>query len=376
MQKKSINLCMIVKDEAHIIERCLDSVKPLIDKVVVVDTGSSDNTIKVINDWMKKENIDGKVSKEPWENFAHNRTVALEKAREMGCDYSLMIDADEVLNFNKNFNPVNFKCSLNKDYYLIPTKTNNAFYYRPTLTSNKKDFKYKAPVHEYLEAPPEASYTEVNSETEFWNTPIQDSSRNKDPQKFQKDAKLLEDALVTEQDAFLCSRYTFYLANSYRDAENPYFALDRYLERAEMGFWGEERYMSYFKAAQLKEQLGHSEDSIISTFLKAQEHNPDRAEALHGVVKYCRTHSRNHLAYVLGKEGISKTFNDNFLFAEMWVYDYAMVDEFAIAAYWAGHYRESYDSCQELLKNPKFPKEQLARLHQNISFAKDNLNLK
>ena len=367
---------MIVKDEAHIIERCLHSVKSLIDKVLIVDTGSSDNTIEVINNFLKKENIEGEVFEEPWKNFAHNRSLALEKSRRMGCDYALMIDADEILNFNKNFNVVNFKCSLNKDYYLVPTKTANAFYYRPTLTSNKRDFTYKAPVHEYLEAPPGSSSTEINHETEFWNTPIQDSSRNKDPRKFQKDAKLLEEALATEKDEFLRARYTFYLANSYRDAENPYFALERYLERAEMGFWDEERYMSYFKAGQLKEQLNHSEESIISTFLKAQECNPERAEGLYGAVKYCRTHDRNQLGYILGKEGIKKTFNDNFLFAELWIYNYAMMDEFAIAAYWAGHYRESYDICQKLVKNPKFPKDQLPRLHQNISFAKDKLNLK
>ena len=367
---------MIVKDEAHIIERCLNSVKPLIDKLLIVDTGSSDNTIQVINNWMNKEKIGGKVVKEKWQNFAHNRSSALIHARDLGCDYSLMIDADEILNYNNGFDALHFKCSLNKDYYSIPTKSDSAFYYRPTLTSNHKDFKYKAPVHEYLETPDGAFSGEVNHETEFWNTAIQDSARNKDPRKFQKDAKLLEEALEVEKDDFLRARYTFYLAQSYRDAENPYFAVERYLERAEMGFWEEERYMSYFKAAQLKEQLKHSEESIIDTFLKAQECNPDRAEALHGVVKYCRTHNRNQLAYILGKEGITKKFNENFLFAEMWVYDYAMLDEFSIAAYWAGRYRESLDICQSLLKNPKFPKDQIPRLNENISYGKDKLNLK
>ena len=367
---------MIVKDEAHIIERCLNSVKPLIDKLLIVDTGSSDNTIQVINNWMNKEEIGGKVVKEKWQNFAHNRSSALIHSRDLGCDYSLMIDADEILNYNDGFDAIHFKCSLNKDYYLIPTKSNNAFYYRPTLTSNHKDFKYKAPVHEYLETPDGASSGEVNHEKEFWNTAIQDSARNKDPRKFQKDAKLLEEALETEKDDFLRARYTFYLAQSYRDAENPHFAVGYYLERAKMGFWEEERYMSYFKAAQLKEQLKHSEESIIDTFLKAQECNPNRAEALHGVVKYCRTHNRNQLAYILGKEGITKKFNENFLFAEVWVYDYAMLDEFSIAAYWAGHYRESLDICQSLLKNPKFPKDQIPRLNENINYGKDKLNLK
>lgn len=373
IQNKSINLCMIVKDEAHIIKRCLDSVKPLIDKVLVVDTGSSDNTIQVINDWIKKENMTGKVFKEPWKGFAHNRTLALRKSQQIGCDYSLMIDADEVLNFNKNFDSVKFKQSLNKDYYNVPTKTSGLFYYRPTLTSNKKNFKYTAIIHEYLEPPPGSSHADISYETEFWNTPIQDSSRNNDPRKFHKDAQLLEEALATEKDDFLRSRYTFYLANSYRDAGIPHLALPRYLERAEMGFWEEERYLSCLEAARLKEQLNHSEDSIISTFLKSQEHSPNRAEALHGAVKYCRTHNRNQLAYMLGKEGINKTFNSSFLFSEMWIYDYGMVDEFSIAAYWAEHYQESYDACQELLQNVSVPSSYLPRIERNLKFAKDKL---
>jgi glycosyltransferase involved in cell wall biosynthesis len=376
MQQKSINLCMIVKDEAHIIERCLNSVKPLIDKVLIVDTGSSDNTIKVIQDWMEKEGIGGKVVKEQWKNFAHNRSSALEHARQIGCDYSLMIDADEILKYNQNFDATTFKCSLNKDYYLIPTKTKDAFYYRPTFTSNSKPFLYKAPVHEYLEVPDGCSFQDVNHETEFWNVPIQDSSRNNDLQKYQKDAKLLEDALKTEKDDFLISRYTFYLAQSYRDSERPAPALVYYLKRGELGFWDEERYMAYYKAGQCQEKLKHSEDSIISTYLKAQECSPDRCEALHAVVKYCRTHGRNQLAYILGKEGITKKFKEEFLFAEMWAYDYSMLDEFAIAAYWAEHYQESYDACMQLLENPKFPKDQMERLNKNIDFAKDKLNLK
>jgi len=243
------------------------------------------------------------------------------------------------------------------------------------LTSNKKNFKYTAIIHEYLEPPPGSSHADISYETEFWNTPIQDSSRNNDPRKFHKDAQLLEEALATEKDDFLRSRYTFYLANSYRDAGIPHLALQRYLERAEMGFWEEERYLSCLEAARLKEQLNHSEDSIISTFLKSQEHSPNRAEALHGAVKYCRTHNRFHLAYILGKEGINKTFNSSFLFSEMWIYNYSMADEFSVAAYWAEHYQESYDACQELLQNASVPRSNLSRIEQNLKFSQDKLEI-
>jgi glycosyltransferase involved in cell wall biosynthesis len=49
---KTISLCMIVKNESHVIERCLNSVKPLLDYVLIVDTGSTDNTIEVIYNWL------------------------------------------------------------------------------------------------------------------------------------------------------------------------------------------------------------------------------------------------------------------------------------------------------------------------------------
>ncbi len=99
MQQKSINLCMIVKDEAHCIVRCLDSVKRVIDKALIVDTGSSDNTIQVINDWLEENEVEGKVIKEPWKDFGYNRSFALQAAKELGCDYSLMIDADEIYRY-------------------------------------------------------------------------------------------------------------------------------------------------------------------------------------------------------------------------------------------------------------------------------------
>ena len=43
----SISLCMIVKNEESILERCLDSLHGLMDEIIIVDTGSTDNTKQV-----------------------------------------------------------------------------------------------------------------------------------------------------------------------------------------------------------------------------------------------------------------------------------------------------------------------------------------
>jgi glycosyltransferase involved in cell wall biosynthesis len=80
---KTISLCMIVKNESHVIERCLNSVKSLIDYVFIVDTGSTDNTIEVINNWLTTNSIIGQVISEEWKNFSHNRSFALSELRKL-----------------------------------------------------------------------------------------------------------------------------------------------------------------------------------------------------------------------------------------------------------------------------------------------------
>jgi glycosyltransferase involved in cell wall biosynthesis len=119
---KTIGLCLIVKNESHVIRRCLDSVKRLIDYVLIVDTGSDDNTIEVINGWLVENNMSGEAISEPWQNFAYNRSFALTKLREKEfIDYSLMIDADETLFFEDSFDVDNFKSNLEFDVYNVRT---------------------------------------------------------------------------------------------------------------------------------------------------------------------------------------------------------------------------------------------------------------
>src|SRR5471030_2049649 len=114
----TIALCMICRNEAAIIERCLESVRCLIDYVLIVDTGSTDGTQAVIRRWLEKTGIPGDVLDEPWRDFAYNRTFALAKLREKSAvDYSLMIDADQVVEFDEGFDVEKFKAGLGCDLY-------------------------------------------------------------------------------------------------------------------------------------------------------------------------------------------------------------------------------------------------------------------
>lgn len=98
-----INLCMIVKNEERSLARCLAAASPLVDDVVIADTGSTDGTIAIAEDFARElERERGRACvflyHFAWVNdFAAARNFVLEKSEELGADYNLVLDADETL---------------------------------------------------------------------------------------------------------------------------------------------------------------------------------------------------------------------------------------------------------------------------------------
>jgi glycosyltransferase involved in cell wall biosynthesis len=237
----TIGLCMIVKNEAHIIRRCLDSVLPLLDYVLIVDTGSSDGTQAAVYDYLREKKLAGEVIDEPWRDFAYNRSFAMRKLREhQDIAYGLMIDADEVLIYEPGFEVDAFKRGLAHELYDVETRYGNIVYHRPQLFSNRLEFCYKGVLHEYVEGP--AAFSRGTA-TGFFNNPLQDSARSQNPRKFLDDAAVLEATIRKESDPFLISRYTFYLAQSYRDGGEPRQALEAYYAEPNKAI-GKRKFMS------------------------------------------------------------------------------------------------------------------------------------
>ena len=361
-----IGLCMIVKNESKIISRCLDSVKPLIDYVYIHDTGSSDDTIKVIEKWCKENNIDREVKSVKWQDFAYNRSKALEGLRDKKfIDYALIIDADEILTYD-TFNIKNLKNNLIADLYNIVCKFGNIIYNRTSLIRNSKPWYYRGVLHEFLDCKEDIS-TKCTLPG-IYNIPIQDSARNQliASEKYKKDAIVLEEAIKTEADEFLKTRYYFYLAQSYRDCGKHEKALNMYLERVKRGDWAEEQYISLYNAAKLKQTLNYKFEDILQTYLDGYEKVPTRIECLHGAVQLCRASSKNHQAYIIASHAIQLKINYEGLFVQKWIWGYGIKDEFSIAAYWSGHYEEGLKAAYDIVN--LVPVEQKPRIEQNIKF--------
>ena len=166
-------LCMIVKDESKVIERCISSVLPLIDTWVIVDTGSSDDTKQKIQNFMTALQKPGKLYSRPWKHFAHNRTEGLILAQPEA-EYSLMIDADEIMEYANEFDPDSFREKLTADLYNVFAFYGNTKYHRPQLTSNRLRYQYRGVLHEYVTSLDEIKTREFAPYIQ--NKPIQDGA--------------------------------------------------------------------------------------------------------------------------------------------------------------------------------------------------------
>jgi glycosyltransferase involved in cell wall biosynthesis len=366
---RRIGLCMIVKNESRVILRCLESVRPVVDYALIEDTGSTDGTQAIIREYLNREGLPGEVFDEPWQDFAYNRSIALARLRENeDVDYALVMDADDVLVFENGFNSIEFKEGLTHGFYNVLLQSGPMEYCRPLICSNRLPFCYRGVLHEFLdEGVPDGCSSGMAVGLHVLER--KEGVRSQDLDQYRKDAQLLEQALQTEEDPFLRSRYTFYLAQSYHDAGENEQALAAYLDRVKLGFSDEEVFVSWHVAGQIREHLGHDDCEIIGTYLKAYETCPTRAESLHSAARYCRVTGKNHQGYLISKHAITIPPPGSGMFFEPWAYKYGLLDELSICAYWTGRYAECLETCARILAQESLPEDVRVRVERNAGFA-------
>jgi glycosyltransferase involved in cell wall biosynthesis len=369
---KTVGLCMIVKNESQLILRCLRNVRPLIDYALIVDTGSTDGTQAIVKEYLSGTGLPGEVIDEPWRDFAYNRSVALAKLRDRAdIDYALVMDADDMLVFPDGFDVAKFRETLDNDFYHMEIRLGGVRFWRTQILSNKVDFSYKGVLHEFVVGRSTASSSGVVSG--LYIQAGTDGARSRNPNKFRDDALTLEKALETETDEFIRARYTFYLAQSWMNAGEKEKALQAFLRRAELGSFHQEVSLSLYYAAQMKDALEYPDSDIIGSYLKAYEVDSRRAEPLHGAMDYCRRHDKPHQAYLIGKYAIAIPEPVGSLFVASWIYDYGLLEEFSVAAYRSGHYKDCLQTIEKILAEGKIPESARERLHDNARIAAEKL---
>ncbi len=348
-----ICLSMIVKNEAHVIERCLRSVYPFIDAWIICDTGSTDGTQDIVRSVMAGK--PGMLVERPWVNFAHNRNEALTLAQERG-EYVFFIDADETLMLERPLDT----SGLDGDAYYLTCEYAGMRYGRVALVKGALPWRWNGVVHEFLEC--DAPYTHQSLIGPIiWVA--HEGARSRDPSTYLKDAALLEQALKAEPEN---TRYWFYLAQSYRDAGKSHESRHTYRKRAQMGGFDEEIWYSKYQIGVLNIRLNETPERVSQAFLEAYQTRPTRAEPLVALARYHRERGEFALAAMYARHALTIPRPTDLLFIDAATYEWAALDEFSVSAYYVGPRAEGIAVTQQLLAMTGLPAEMRSRVEQNL----------
>lgn len=361
-ERPRICLSMIVKNEAHVIERCLGSVLPYIDAWAICDTGSTDGTQERIRTLLA--DLPGELLERPWVDFAHNRNEALQLAHRYG-EYALVIDADDVFEAEPGFQ----WGALGAPGYLfeIVFGDDQAFW-RVALMRLGLDWVWEGVIHEV----PVCSRLSEVMQTKLRGPRIRivgggARSQQSLQEKYLKDVEVLRRALAELPDN---PRYTFYLAQGLNESGQLREALETYQRRVEIGGWFEEVYYSKLQVASLKERTGASHPEVVAAYLDAYEYRPQRAESLCELARYLRTKERYAAAYSFARIACSITQPEDLVIVDTGVYRWRARDELAIACFFLGDYATCAQLYEDILAVPALPAADRERMRENLESAR------
>lgn len=338
MERRSVCLVMIVRNEAEVIRRCLESVIPVIDHWVICDTGSTDDTARVVLETM--EGIPGELHEVPWVNFGQTRTQSLTLARGKA-DYHLLIDADMTLN-----TPGDFRPALAADAYLV-RYSGPLDYWVERVVSDRHSWEYVGPAHEYIRSATSTTRAKLEGVTV---THHGDGGCQRG--KIERYLNLLKEGIEKEPEN---SRYAFYIAESYRDLGNLPQAIEWYEKRACMGGWDEEQWYALYQAARSQHRLGVAWPLVLEAYLRAYAFRPTRIEPLYHVARFYRENEQFQLAELFSRRAIEAGYPEDTLFIDKPIYDYELPLEHARCCHALGRCEEAARICHRVLACPDVP---------------------
>jgi glycosyltransferase involved in cell wall biosynthesis len=337
----SLCLCMIVKNEAAILETTLGH---LCDRIqfsywVISDTGSTDNTRELIRSFFSKRGIPGELVEHKWKDFGYNRTKALECAY-MKTDYLMVFDADDSIVGTMQIP------QLKEDRY-VATFERTETYYRPLIITNRKKWMYKGVLHEYLDAP-EVRTTGI-LKGDYYIHSGRTGSRNQNKQKYVEDARLLEKAFHEEQDESLKDRYAFYCAQSHMDAKHVEDSIQWYTICLKRNGWKQERYYACLQLGKLY-AYQQKRGLAMEYWRGSVQYDAERIEGVVMAATYAQLHGDHKLVNTLYHQckGYNKTpFNKLFLQTNLYAYEIEYLN--SKSAYFAKDPSSGYDCCKTIM---------------------------
>ncbi len=356
----------MIKNEEKTLLKSLNSCKSIISSLYIYDTGSTDNTLSIINDF-KSENpsIEVFVKQGDFVDFAISRNVLLEYVEtDERVQFIILLDSNDEFFGCKSLYKLLEKEAL-KTYdsetnvaagYLLRQRWFSGggmdSYFNIRLIRNG-GWRYSGKVHEWIQHSDPKSITMRidNHDIYIYQDRTQDCENSF--KRFQRDKEiLLREHLKNPTD----TRTLFYLAQTYGSLGMSTEAYYYYKLRVKYGGYEEERYHSFFRLGEIAKNTGMESDIFIMWWIKAIECLPvPRVEPIIELANYYLFNNvKYYIAGILTSYALSLQYpvwcN---LFINRIHYDYTRYQLDGIAQYYLKNYQQGLDSCRKAIEYNK-----------------------
>jgi glycosyltransferase involved in cell wall biosynthesis len=363
----TIGLLMMVKNEKKRIGVTLKSIVGHVDALIIYDTGSTDNTKEIIQEFAEKHKINLYMIEGEFVNFSESRNVSLSYADTIDVKFVLLLDTNDELQGGDKLREF-AKSHMNTKHtgYLTCQHWWSGQYdkyYNMRFVKNGCGWRYRGSVHEWMK--------DTTSETDQPRFPVfrmpdniilyQDRTADDDKtgKRFKRDKKLL---LADHKKDPKEPRTLFYLAQTCSCLAEYGEALYYYKLRAKLEGFQEEKFHAYLRGGDLCAKLGHDWHDVMTMYMKAAEHS-NRAEPYVKIAHHYNIMKRWFLAYSFAAMACKLPYPEHcILFVDKRAYDYERWHILGIVAYYAGFYGDGKIACQKAIE-------------QNVNIELDKANL-
>ena len=264
----TISLCMIVKDEEQVLSRCLESVKDLVDEIIIVDTGSTDKTKEIALEY------NAHLYDFQWvDDFSAARNFSFSKAT---MNYQFWLDADDVISETQAEKFMELKKNLSSDVDMVTMKYDTHFdndgnavfsSTRERLIKRERGFKWIDPVHECIPLAGNIYYSDIRIS----------HKKEKENSVSRRNIRIYEN--MEAKQTIFTPRQTYYYARELFD-HREYVKSAEYLTAFLDGRkgWKEDNIAACILLAKCYNNSGE-QNKILSTLVKSFEYDAPRPES-------------------------------------------------------------------------------------------------
>jgi hypothetical protein len=330
-----LTLTMIVKDEVETLGSTLASVKPFVDRWVLLDTGSTDGTQDLIR--RSLDGVPGELHEEPFVDFATTRNRALDLAGT-ATEFVMWLDADDHLDngdaLRAFLEAERGRIEPDREAYYLRVEMGVRFD-SPRVARTRAGWRFRGAVHEILTHPSRPPPAHRVSGVVVRHEPGA-RSEERSRRRWERDAVLLEGAIAREPGD---TRAVFYLAQTYLWLGRYDAAETMFQKRIALGGWAEEVYESKVALARVAAGRGAPWALVQARWLEAHAFAPHRAEPLYAIALHYDGLGQHALTFLFARRGAELPLpTRDTLFVDEEVYTWKLADLVGASAFWIGEH--------------------------------------